>query len=266
MPKTVLLLLVLVLGLAWGADARAEVKRQVVSYDLPGGAAAEGVLLTPSDPKQSGAGVLVVPEWWGRTAYPESRGQALAERGYHVFIADMYGGGKTTRDPKQAQQWSSVAKAQGLAELATAALDTFKKQGGVDSDRIGVIGFCFGGSTVADLLRDGAPIAAGVSFHGGLGGDLTPSADAAPDGGYPPLMLAHGGADPMVKPADFAAYVEGTIAAGVPLTVLNFPGAVHAFTNPEADQAGIDGVSYDADAAEASVRMMHAFLDAALTP
>ena len=248
-------------GPAAAREGAPGIARQVLSYDLPDGGTAEGVLLTPEGLSATGPAVLVIPEWWGRTAYPESRGRSLAQQGYRVLIADMYGGARTTDDPKQAQAWAGEAKSRGLAKLASAALDTLKRQQGVDADRIGVIGFCFGGSTVADLVRNGAPIAAGVSFHGGLNGDLAPDAS---EKAYPPLMLAHGGADPLVSPADFAAYVEGAVQAGVPLTVLNFPAAVHAFTNPEADQAGIKGVAYDQEAAETSIQMMNSFLAAAL--
>ena len=45
---------------------------------------------------------------------------------------------------------------------------------------------------------------------------------------------------------------------------MNFPQAVHAFSNPDADRAGIDGVKYDQEAAEASWKIMGHFLAMAL--
>ena len=48
---------------------------------------------------------------------------------------------------------------------------TLKGQAGstpLDAARIGAFGFCFGGSTVLELARNGADLAGVVSLHGGL--------------------------------------------------------------------------------------------------
>lgn len=51
---------------------------------------------------------------------------------------------------------------EGLALATLAALPQ------VDAGRLGAIGFCFGGSVVLELARDGADLKAVVSFHGVL--------------------------------------------------------------------------------------------------
>src|ERR1700680_2499585 len=69
-------------------------------------------------------------------------------------VANLVGG--LRNDPQ-------TLRARGRAALATlAALPQ------VDPTRLGAIGFCFGGSVVLELARDGADLAAVVSFHGVL--------------------------------------------------------------------------------------------------
>ena len=248
------------------SPARAETQTRDVSYELPGGATASGVLVyddakTAAD--ESSPGVLVIPEWWGLTQFPIDQARRLAANGRVAFVADMYGDRQTTDDPQQAGKLSGAAKKAGLADLAAAALEAFAGTGAVDPGNVAAIGFCFGGSTVADLVKRRAGIVGAVSFHGGLSGDAAP--DAADGGGdYAPLALFHGGADPLVKPADFAAFVEKSIAAGVPLAVVSYPGVKHAFTNPAADSYGMEATAYDAGAAESAFALSETFLDLVL--
>jgi dienelactone hydrolase len=177
--------------------------------------------------------------------------------GYVAFVADMYGEGRVTREAGEAANLSGAAQQAGLAKLAEPALAELRKLEQVDGSKIAAIGFCFGGSTVADMVRSGLEIKAGVSFHGTLGPALAP---AAGSGVETPLMVLHGGADPMVAPEAVAGFVQKCIEAGVPISFVNFPAAVHAFSNPDADQAGIEGVSYDEQAAKAGWRLMAQFL------
>jgi len=43
--------------------------------------------------------------------------------------------------------------------------------------------------------------------------------------------------------------------------LVEYSGAVHAFSNPDADKAGLDGVSYNAEAAARSWNQMKVFFD-----
>jgi dienelactone hydrolase len=205
--------------------------------------------------------VLVVPEWWGVVEYPKVRARQLAEMGYVAFVADMFGQGRTTTKADEASDLSGKAYQFGVARLAAPALAELRKMSQVESARVAAIGFCFGGATVADMIRHGADLQAGVSFHGGLSPELTPATGA---GATTPLLVLHGGADPMVPPAAIAGYVQRCVEAGVPISFVSYPQAVHAFSNPDADRPGIPGVSYNEPAATASWRTMQQFLEAML--
>ncbi len=240
-------------------------KEEVVEYELPTGEIAQGVLIYDEDVTGMRPGILVVPEWWGLTEYPKMRARELAEEGYIAFVADMYGNGVTTGDPAEAGKWSGMARETGLAELVMPAMKVLVDQENVDDEAIGAIGFCFGGSTVVDMATSdyGSKLKAVVSFHGGL------SADAAPQAAYngPAMLILHGGADPMVKPDAFAGFVQKSLEAGVPMTLVNFPTALHAFSNPDATMMAeknpqLKGaIAYDEQAAKASIEIMDEFFE-----
>ncbi len=239
------------------SPAMADIVTRNIDYKLPSGVTAKGYAVYDDSVEGKQPGILVIPEWWGINEYPKTRARQLAEMGYVAFVADMYGDGKVVTTAQDAQRLSGVAYEAGLAELAAPALEELKKLEQVDTSRIAAIGFCFGGSTVADMVKAGMDIRAGVSFHGGL------SPDAAPESGLEvktAMLVLHGGADPMVPPDAVSGYVQKCVEAGVPITFVSFPKAVHAFSNPNADRAGITGVAYDEQAAQTSWQIMEHFL------
>lgn len=248
-------------SLVLAANASGEIVTKDIEYKLPTGQMARGVAVYDDAREGKRAGVLVIPEWWGLNDYPVMRARQLAEMGYIAFVADMYGDRHTTTSPQEAGQLAGKAGKAGLAKLAQPALDELKKMPQVDSSRIAAIGFCFGGSTVADMVKNGLDFQAGVSFHGGLGPDSAPTKGATVKTAF---LVLHGGADPFVPAGPFAQFVQRSIEAGVPITVVNFPGAVHAFSNPDADKAGLEGVKYDKEAAEMSWKIMGHFLEMVL--
>lgn len=177
--------------------------------------------------------VLVVPEWWGLTDFPKSKARQLAQAGYFALVVDMYGNGKTVDNPEAA-----MASAQGFyknPQLSTArlltALEKAKTYPQADSSKTAAIGFCFGGSMVLNAAKLGAPFDGVVSFHGGLQG-VTPAKNAVTS----KILVCNGAADPYVPAKDVANFKKQLDSVGVPYTFKDYPGALHAFTNPHADE------------------------------
>lgn len=205
-------------------------------------------------------GVLVVHEWWGMNDYAQRRARELAERGYVAFACDMYGAGKVTDDPKVAGEFAGPFRSDlaltlrraraGLAQLAAAP--------GVDAQRLSAIGFCFGGTVVLNLARAGEPLRLVGSFHGSLKTD----APAAPGVVKAHVLVLHGGSDPMVPPADVAAFMGEMIAARADWRLDTYGTALHAFTNPRARELNkvLPAVDYDPAAEAASFATLHAAL------
>ena len=181
---------------------------------------------------QKAPGVLVLPEWWGLTDYPKSRAEQLAQLGYVAFAADMYGAGVITDDPKRAGELAGQFYGKPLmAERARAGLDQLLATGMVDGARVAAIGYCFGGSTVQALAYTGAPLAGVVSFHGGL---IPVPADAAAKT-KAKILVCHGAADGFISAEELAGFTKAMNDGKFDYQFISYAGAVHAFTNPKAD-------------------------------
>ncbi len=191
-------------------------------------------------------GVLVVHEWWGHNEHARNQARRLAEAGYVGFALDMFGKGKVTTHPQEAQAFvSEVTKDPAvLAARFNAALDQLKRDPHVDPRRIAAIGYCFGGAVVLDMARAGADLAAVVTFHGALA-TKTP---AQPGKVKARVLVLAGDADPFVPPEQVEAFKREMQAAGARFEVVTFPGAKHGFTNPDAGKFGMDALAYDAAA------------------
>jgi dienelactone hydrolase len=84
------------------------------------------------------------------------------------------------------------------------------------------------------MARAGLDLDGVVSFHG----SLTTANPARPGVVRAKVLVLNGADDPLVKPEDIAAFKEEMGAAGVSYRFVNYPGAKHAFTNPDADTLG----------------------------
>ncbi len=135
---------------------------------------------------------------------------------------------------------------------AAAGLRVLAEQPTVDGSRLAAIGYCFGGTTCLQLACSGADLKAVVSFHGGL---FKPSPeDAKAVKGR--VLICNGGADAFISGEDRKALVDAFEAAKVDYQFIDYAGAVHAFTNPDAGSFGLKGVAYDEKADTRSWRLM----------
>lgn len=177
--------------------------------------------------------VLVVPEWWGVTDFTRNKAKQLAQEGYFALVVDMYGNGRTADNPDAAMANAGgfYKNPQMAAGRINAALEKAKTYPQADTARTAAIGFCFGGSMVLNAAKLGAPLDGVVSFHGGLQG-VPPSKDAVKS----KILVLNGQADSFVPAQDIANFKKQMDSAGVAYTFKDYPGALHAFTNPEADE------------------------------
>lgn len=248
---------ILLLLAAGSVMASAKMVTQAVSY-AHDGVQLEGYLAYDDAQGGKRPAVIVVHEWWGLNDFAKEQARRIAELGYVGFAADMYGGGKNTTSREEARQMARgiTADPARLNARAKAALDTVAQNPHVDAERIAAIGFCFGGTTVMQMAYSGLPLVGVVSFHGSL-----PAADESARGRIKAKILAlHGAADTLVAPEDLAKF-QAALGDQVDWQLIIYAGAKHAFTNPAADKAGIDGVAYQKAAAERSWQHMRLFLD-----
>ncbi len=205
-------------------------------------------------------GVLVVHEWWGQNDYPRQRARMLAALGYTALAVDMYGQGKTATHPDDAGKFAgAVAGNLPLAKARfDAALAALREQPTVVGDKIAAIGYCFGGGVVINMARLGTDIAGVVSYHG----SLATQHPAGPGDISTPLLVFNGADDPLVTAEQIEAFRREMDAAGADYQFINYPGAVHGFTNPGADEVGKKfglPLAYDPEADRDSWQRTQAF-------
>jgi len=181
-------------------------------------------------------GVLIIHEWWGLTDYLRRRAKMLAELGLTALAVDMYGGGVVADNPDDAGRLMNGVlgdMSQADSRLG-AALAYLQNLDSVDSGHIAAIGYCFGGAMALHAARTGLPLAGVVSFHGALGSAHEP----APGSVRAKVMVCHGADDVLVPDDSVAALKDEMQAAGADLRFVAYPGALHGFTNPDADANG----------------------------
>jgi dienelactone hydrolase len=251
---------VVVLALAGTAIAAPKIEGKPVEYSA-GGVTLKGYLAYDANIKGKRPGVLVVHEWWGQNEYVRNRARMLAELGYTALALDMYGEGKIATHPDDAGKFSSeVMKNFPVAkERFLAALEFLKKQPTVDPANIAAIGYCFGGGVVLNMARQGIDLKGIASFHGSL-------AVVKPDQPTPikAAVRVYNGADDKFVPAEAIEALKKEMAEQkVDFKFVNYPGAVHAFTNPESTENGKKfnlPLAYNAAADKASWEDMKGFL------
>lgn len=174
-------------------------------------------------------GILVAHEWNGLGDYVKKRCDMLAEMGYIAFAADIFGKGVRAKSYPECEQISKAyyEDRQLTRGRAQAALDCLKNHPLVDASKIASIGYCFGGIVVLELARSGADVKASVAFHGQLNSP-TP-ADAKNIKGK--ILILHGAVDPVVPPAEVAAFEKEMEDAKVDWQLVAYGGAMHTFTN-----------------------------------
>lgn len=233
--------------------AQAAVKEKAVTYK-DGDTVMKGFVVYDDAKKGKRPGIVVVHEWWGITKHVHNEARKFARQGYTAFIADMYGDAKTADNPKDAGALAgSVMKNPPVMQSRfSAAREQLAKDPTVDPARIGAVGYCFGGAVVINMARAGADLAAVAGFHASLGLN-TPA--PAPGAVKAKVLVLNGADDPFVKPEQYAALKKDMEAAKADYRVVEYPGAVHAFTNPEATALGKKfniPIRYDAKADKAA--------------
>jgi dienelactone hydrolase len=207
-------------ALVMATNAHAAIREEPVTYQ-DGTTTLKGFIVYDDAVQGKRPGIIMVHEWWGITSHIRNEAQKLAQQGYTAFVADMYGDAKTADNPKDAGALSgSVMKDPKVMEARfNAARAQLAGHASVKPTRIGAVGYCFGGAVVLNMARAGA--------------DLD-----APGTVKAKILVLNGADDPFVKREQYEALKKDFDAAKAEYRVIEYPGAVHAFTNPEATELG----------------------------
>jgi carboxymethylenebutenolidase len=170
--------------------------------------------------------ILIVQEWWGLTDHIRDIARRYAAEGYVAIAPDLYSrlGHALTTDAGEAGKLMNTLKQEdGLADL-NASVAYLKSVPEVDATRIGVTGFCMGGSYALMLPCVNSEIKATVPFYGQVPNPDTPIQKLGC-----PVLYVYGEDDGWITKADvqrLAAALKKYNKAG---EIKTYPGAPHAF-------------------------------------
>ena len=171
--------------------------------------------------------VILLHDWDGLTDYEVKRAEMLADLGYAVFAADLFGKGvRPTEVADKKRHTGELYKDRAMMRaLVQGAVDTAKRQGANTGNAI-VMGYCFGGAAALEYARSGADAKGFVTFHGGLN---TPEGQGYSNAkGH--FLILHGTADTSITMDDFAALAKDLETNSVSHEMITYSGAPHAFT------------------------------------
>jgi dienelactone hydrolase len=193
--------------------------------------------------------VILIPTVMGVTDLEIGFGKQLVELGYNAFVADVFGKGfhGAERDVCFGEMTRLRSDRAALRRRLLHVLEVARGLDEVPDGQIVAAGYCFGGQCALDLARSGTDIAAAVSFHGLF------DPPGLPDEKIKAKVVAfHGWDDPMVPPDKVVALGNELTKAGADWQIHAYGHVGHGFTNPHASDLQIDGVAYNALAAERS--------------
>lgn len=201
--------------------------------------------------------VLVAHDWSGRGEFVCNKAKLLADMGYVGFALDAYGQGRmgVTTDEKKALMDPLINDRQLLAQRLYAAYDAVIAMPEVDSSRVAIIGFCFGGLCALDLARLGVDLKGAVSFHGLLSKPSYLKVEQI----RAKILTLHGYDDPMVPPAAVNEFCHEMTQAHADWQMHMYGHVQHAFTNPQAQDKHA-GLMFNELAAQRSWQSMTQFL------
>jgi dienelactone hydrolase len=261
MRKFLLLVIFIILGCNTKSKTEEGISASVKGKNLPynfEGTEYEGYIASDSSKEGKRPGILVIHEWWGLNEYPKMRARQLADLGYVAFAMDMYGKGVYTEDHVKAGELSGAnGDSKLMITKINKALEILKSQPNVDPNKIGAIGYCFGGKGVIEIALDGQELKGGiVSFHGML---MSQNLAEGAKNVKTKMLIHHGADDNFMTKEVVDTFVNTLKEANAPLTFVSHPGAKHGFTRKGADPH--HGLAYNEEADKKSFESMKTFFE-----
>jgi carboxymethylenebutenolidase len=203
-----------------------------VALTTQGGRDVAAALALPSE--TPAPAILLVHEWWGLNDQIKTVAAELAKEGYVALAVDLYGG-KVAETRADAQAYMQAVDA-GAATDALVSWIAWLRARDDTTDRIGTIGWCFGGgwSLSASIA---APVDATVVYYGRV--NHPPDQIARLEG---PVLGHFATRDQWIN-RDMVGGFEAAMTAAGKRFETHWYEADHAFANPT-------GARYDRDDAQ----------------
>lgn len=168
--------------------------------------------------------LLVTHEWWGLTDWIKHMSDELADQGYLALAVDLYKG-KTTSDPKEAQQLMQAKDERWGDAVEEAGLEWLKANAG--GAKVGTIGWCMGGGeSLKASLNDPKDVSVTVMYYGAPVDDVAKLKTL-----QGPVLGIFANKDGYITPEKVAQFDKALTEAGVKHEFHAYD-AGHGFANP----------------------------------
>jgi len=210
------------------------IKAETVEFESSKGSAkASGYLVKPANASGKLPGVLVIHENRGLNPHIEDIARRVALDGFVAFAPDaLFTLGGYPGDEDKARELFAKLDQAKIREDFIAAANLLRTHADVNG-RIGVVGFCYGGS-IANLLAARLPeLSAAVPYYG-----AAPAAEEVPK--IKARMLIHYAGNDQRINAGWPAYEAELKKAAVKYEAFVYPNTEHGFNNdttPRYDEA-----------------------------
>ena len=202
-------------------EGKYHVQTELVEYD-----GSMGFLAQPLD-EGDYPGIVMIHEWWGLNENIRDTATDLASHGYVVLAVDLFGDVATTSEHAR-QLVTSFSQEEGTSNMNTAA-DYLVENYNVD--KIGSIGWCFGGAQSLNLALNNQDMDATVIYYGRLVTDQSQLASIEW-----PVLGIFGELDRGITIESVNEFESSLNELGIQNDIHIYPGVDHAFANPTGER------------------------------
>jgi carboxymethylenebutenolidase len=167
------------------------------------------------------AAVVLIQEWWGINDHIRDIAGRYAKEGYLCIAPDLYRGKLAKDSAEAARMMQSLALEDGLETIQAAIAETERVY---DIEKIGITGYCMGGTFALRAACELDDIAAAAPFYGDI-----PEESVLQKLNVPTLFIA-GKRDAWINPEKVNQLIEAARKYELPLEAVSYD-ADHAFFN-----------------------------------
>jgi len=205
-------------------------KTETLNLNTSRGATTAPVACPDNDPT---AAVILIHEWWGINDHIRDITGRYAKEGYLCIAPDLYRG-EVARDPEEAAKlMHSLALEDGVETIRQTIAEAKRAY---DVQKIGITGYCMGGTFALRAACELSELGAAAPFYGDI-----PEENVLKQLTVPTLFIA-GKRDAWINPEKVNQLIEAARKYNLPVESVTYDGD-HAFFNNTRPEV------YDAQAA-----------------
>lgn len=208
-----------------------------------------GYLAVPVSGEEALPGIILIHEWWGLNDNMKEVTENLASHGYVALAVDLYGTEAVKTSDEARQLVSSYDPQSGLYNMH-GAVEYLRQTYGVD--KVGSIGWCFGGGQSLALALNSTDMDATVIYYGSVTSDKQRLAAI-----HWPVLGVFAGLDTGIPVDTVKEFDRALDELEIPNEVYIYPNVNHAFANPSGERYAPEEAK---DAWDKTIKFLHAAL------